>query len=92
MSVVALVVWYVFTLYMLALLAWVVMSWIREPRIEGARRRMDRFFEPCLAPLRSLLKPLRLQAMGRAIDLSPLLLLIILQVLRSLVVGMLLGP
>jgi YggT family protein len=73
-------------LYLLALLARIILSWF-PIRDSGPMASVVRFLyaitEPVLAPLRAVLPPVRMGAM--ALDLSPLVLLIGLQILISFI-------
>jgi YggT family protein len=68
--------------YFLVLLARVVFSWIPVPP-RGAVTKIAsvvyEITEPVLRPLRNLLPPLRMGAMG--LDLSPIILFIVVQIL-----------
>jgi YggT family protein len=68
--------------YFFVLLARVLLSWIPVPP-RGALSRIASFVyeitEPVLRPLRNLLPPLRMGAMG--LDLSPIILFIVIQIL-----------
>ncbi len=64
--------------YSLILVAAVVVSWTNAPREHPAVRLLDRVTEPVLAPIRRVLPQIG------GMDLSPLVLLIGLQVLMSL--------
>lgn len=74
----------VFTLLWLLVLAHVIVSWVLSPWHE-VRRFLDSLVEPLLAPIRRLLP----QAGG--IDFSPLVLLIVLDIIRRLLIGVLIG-
>jgi YggT family protein len=72
----------VLNLYVLVLLARIVLSWFPVPQ-EGFFASLVRVLyavtEPVLAPLRAILPPVRMG--GMALDLSPLVLLLGIQVL-----------
>ena len=71
-------------LYTWVVIAWVVFSWVPNPP-EGLRpivRGVATLVEPVLAPIRRVLPPLRIGMV--ALDLSALLLLLALNVLRGL--------
>lgn len=74
----------VFTLLWVLVLAHVIVSWILSPYHE-IRRLIDSLVEPMLAPIRRLMP----QASG--IDFSPLVLLILLDLLRRLLISLLIG-
>lgn len=76
-------------LYTWIVIAWVIFSWVPNPP-EGLRplvRGVASLVEPVVAPLRRILPPVRLGAV--ALDLSALVLLLLLNVLRGLVRGIL---
>jgi YggT family protein len=72
-------------IYFLAVFAWVVLSWIPMSaghplgRVQGF---LDRIIEPVIRPIRSVIPPIRLG--GGALDLSPVILLIAISVIRGL--------
>ena len=74
------------TLYWLVLLARIILSWIPAPTY-GSRgfSRVTQFVftltEPVLRPLRNLIPPLRMGMM--ALDLSPIIVFIVIQVIMS---------
>ncbi len=74
------------TIAFFAVFAWVILSWIpMSPghplgRIQAA---LDRAIYPVLRPIRKVLPPIRFG--GGAIDLSPLILLLGIQILRGIV-------
>ncbi|HEY7563388.1 MAG TPA: YggT family protein [Acidimicrobiia bacterium] len=64
-------------LYGLAVLAWIVLSWVQVSSVHPLGRVqvfLDRIMYPIILPLRRVLPPLRLG--GMALDLSPLVLLL----------------
>jgi|DEB0MinimDraft_10_1074344.scaffolds.fasta_scaffold07601_3 YggT family protein len=72
-------------LYTWVVIAWVVFSWVPNPP-EGLRplvRGVASLVEPVVAPIRRVLPPLRFG--GVALDLSALVLLLGLNLLRGLV-------
>ena len=72
-------------LYTWVVIAWVVFSWVPNPP-EGLRplvRGVASLVEPVVAPIRRVLPPLRFG--GVALDLSALVLLLGLNLLRRLV-------
>lgn len=78
--------------FVLAMFVWIVLSYIvnfgRVGWDHPVRRIYDglsKLVEPVLRPIRSVVPPLRIG--GTALDLSPLLLIIGLQLLRSLLGG-----
>ena len=62
-------------IYFYAVLAWVVLSWVQV--------FLDRIIYPVILPLRRVLPPLRLG--GMALDLSPLVLMLGISLLRRFV-------
>jgi YggT family protein len=73
-------------LYFLAVFAWVVLSWI--PMSSGhplgrVKHFLDRIIEPVIRPIRRVIPPIRLG--GGALDLSPVILLIGIQLIRRLI-------
>ena len=81
----ALICW-LLTLYSLLVLAWVVLSWVRVPSTHPVGRvqvLLDRLIYPVILPLRRVLPPLRLG--GAAVDLSPLVLLLGVQIIRQII-------
>jgi YggT family protein len=74
----------VFTLLWLVVLADVLVSWVMSPYHE-VRRFLDSVVQPLLNPIRRLIPPVG------GFDLSPLVLLIALDLVRRLMVGLLVG-
>ena len=70
-----------FDLYSLVILAAVVLSWVRLPPDNPIVRVTNALTEPLLAPIRRVLPE-----MG-GFDLSPLVLLLLLRLVRSLLLG-----
>ena len=73
-------------IYFLAVLAWVVLSWVQVPSVHPLGRVqvfLDRMIYPVILPLRRVLPPLRLG--GMALDLSPLVLMLGISLLRRFV-------
>ncbi|MGQ0849464.1 MAG: YggT family protein [Actinomycetota bacterium] len=71
------IICFLLRLYGLAVLAWVILSWVRVPSSHPVGRVqvfLDRIIYPLVLPLRRVLPPLRLG--GAALDLSPLVLLL----------------
>jgi YggT family protein len=70
----------------LLVLAWVILSWVQvgsSHPIGRVQVFLDRIIYPVILPLRRVLPPLRLG--GAMIDLSPLVLLLGLQLLRRVI-------
>ncbi len=72
----------VFTFLSLIVLADVFVSWILDP-FHPIRTFLDSIVQPMLDPIRRIIPP------TSGIDFSPFVLLIVLQLLRSLVIGIL---
>jgi YggT family protein len=75
-------------IYFYAVLAWVILSWIptsSEHPLGRINVFLDRVIYPVILPLRRVIPPVRLG--GGMLDLSPIVLLIGLQLLMSLVRG-----
>ncbi len=73
-------------IYFLAVLAWVVLSWVQVSSAHPLGRVqvfLDRIIYPVILPLRRVLPPLRLG--GMALDLSPLVLMLGISLLRRFV-------
>jgi uncharacterized protein YggT (Ycf19 family) len=71
--------------YLYAVIAWIILSWIRvSPDHPVARVSvfLDRIIYPVILPLRRVIPPLRLG--GGLLDLSPIVLIIAIQILISL--------
>jgi YggT family protein len=71
--------------YLYALIAWIILSWIRvSPDHPVARLSvfLDRIIYPVLLPLRRVIPPLRLG--GGLLDLSPIVLIIAIQILIAI--------
>lgn len=72
-------------LYLYAVIAWIILSWIRvSPDHPVARVSvfLDRIIYPVMLPLRRVIPPLRLG--GGLLDLSPIVLIIAIQILIRL--------
>ena len=73
-------------IYFLAVLAWVILSWVQVSSVHPLGRVqvfLDRIIYPIILPLRRILPPLRLG--GVALDLSPLVLMLGINLLRRFV-------
>lgn len=67
-----------------AVLVWVILSWIQTPPghpLRQVQNFLDRLIGPVLRPIRRLVPPLRLGA--GALDLSPLILIVLLRILQG---------
>ena len=74
------------TLYFYAVFAWVILSWI--PMTPGhplgrIQNFLDRIIYPLIRPIRKVIPPIRIG--GGALDLSPIILLLGVQILRRLI-------
>ena len=72
-------------IYFYAVLAWVILSWIRVSSTHPLGRVqifLDRIIYPVILPIRRVIPPIRLG--GGALDLSPIVLLIGLRILISI--------
>jgi len=76
----------VLSLYFYAVFAWVILSWI--PMSPGhplgrIQQFLDRIIYPVIRPIRKVIPPIRVG--GGALDLSPIILLLGIQILRRLI-------
>jgi len=72
-------------IYFYAVFAWVILSWIPTSSTHAlgqVRTFLDRIIYPVILPIRRVIPPIRLG--GGALDLSPIILLIGIQLLRRL--------
>ena len=79
-----------FDVYFYAVFIWVILSWIRVSSTHPLGRLqvfLDRIIYPVILPLRRVIPPIRLG--GGALDLSPIVLLIGVRLLRGIVAGLL---
>ncbi len=84
------VVLLVFDVYFYAVFIWVILSWIRVSSVHPLGRVqvfLDRIIYPVILPLRRVIPPIRLGA--GALDLSPIVLLIGIRLLRGVVARLL---
>lgn len=73
-------------LYFYAVFAWVILSWIRVSSTHPMGRVqmfLDRIIYPVILPIRRVIPPIRIG--GGALDLSPIVLLLGVQLLRRLI-------
>lgn len=71
-------------IYFYAVLAWVILSWIQVSSTHPLGRVqvfLDRIVYPVILPIRRVVPPIRLG--GGALDLSPIVLLVILRILMG---------
>jgi YggT family protein len=74
------------TIYFYAVFAWVILSWIRVSSTHPLGRLqtfLDRIIYPVILPIRRVVPPIRIG--GGALDLSPIILLIAIQILMALI-------
>lgn len=74
-------------LYRYAVLAWVILSWVQVSSVHPLARVttfLDRIIYPVILPLRRIIPPIRLG--GALLDLSPIVLLILISLVRGLLV------
>lgn len=74
------------TIYFYAIFAWVILSWIRVSSTHPLGRVqtfLDRIIYPVILPIRRVIPPIRIG--GGALDLSPIVLLIAIQILISVI-------
>jgi YggT family protein len=74
-----------FTLLSLAILARVLLSWVRVSPYHPAVDFLYRITEPILAPLRRIIPPLGM------VDISPVIALILLQIIQQILVAIIRG-
>ncbi len=82
MDLIVEIVGLVFTLLWIVVLADVIVSWVLDP-FHPVRRFLDSIVQPMLVPIRRIIPPVS------GMDLSPWVLLIVLNIARRLVVGVL---
>lgn len=81
---VELIVW-ALQIYVIVVFAWIILSWIRvspDHPVAKLSLVLDRLVYPVLLPLRRVVPPLRLG--GAMLDLSPIVLLIGIQILIAI--------
>lgn len=75
----------ILTLYFYAVFAWVILSWIPVSSTHPLARVqtfLDRIIYPVILPIRRVIPPIRLG--GGALDLSPIVLLIGIQIIIAI--------
>ena len=75
--------------YFYAVFAWVILSWIRVSSTHPLGRIqnfLDRIIYPLILPIRRVVPPIRLG--GGALDLSPIILLIAVQIVIRIVASL----
>ena len=82
MYILAQIIHYAIRLFTLLVLVQAVLSWVLSP-YQPVRRVIDRLVNPFLAPIRRFIPPTGM------FDLSPLILIIILQVLDIIIMNLL---
>ena len=76
-----------FSAYSLGLVVYSVLSWMKNPATDGVRMSLARFYEPALSKIQ---KSVPLMKVGAGfVDVSPIVLLIGLIILRELVLRLL---
>jgi len=74
------------TIYFYAVFAWVILSWIRVSSTHPLGKIqvfLDRIIYPVILPIRRVIPPIRIG--GGALDLSPIILLIVIQILIRII-------
>lgn len=74
------------TIYFYAIFAWVILSWIRVSSTHPLGRIqtfLDRIIYPVILPLRRVIPPIRIG--GGALDLTPIVLLLGIQILIGII-------
>jgi YggT family protein len=74
------------TIYFYAVFAWVILSWIRVSSthpLGKVQTFLDRIIYPVILPIRRVIPPIRIG--GGALDLSPIILLIAIQILIGII-------
>ena len=73
-------------IYFYAVFAWVILSWIRVSSTHPLGRLqnfLDRIIYPLILPIRRVIPPIRIG--GGALDLSPIVLLVGIQILIAII-------
>jgi YggT family protein len=83
MTVIAQVIHFIFRALMLLVIVQVILSYFMDP-YHPIRQKVDRLVAPLLAPIRRVVPPVGM------IDFSPLILIILLQVIDAILVRLLL--
>ncbi len=83
-SILAQLIGLVSNVLIILIFIWVIVSWILPP-YHPLREALDRFVEPMLAPIR------RVVLMAGMIDFSPMVLMILIEVLGRVLIGILLA-
>jgi YggT family protein len=73
-----------FNIFQFVLLVWIVMSWIPDLRGNKLFAILDGFFDTLLSPIRRVIPPI-----GGTLDISPIILVIALQLLVNLLLKIL---
>jgi len=74
------------TIYFYAVFAWVILSWIRVSSthpLGKVQTFLDRIIYPVILPIRRVVPPIRIG--GGALDLSPIILLVAVQILIAII-------
>ena len=72
-----------FTVFLIAIFVHVVLSWVKPDTTEFPRNLTSQVTEPLYSPIRAIINP---QALG-GLDISPLLVILLLQFMERLVLG-----
>ncbi len=73
---------FLFTALTFAIIARALISWVPVDPYNPAIRILDQITEPILAPLRRIIPPI-----GGAMDISPIVAIVLIQIIQSIVVG-----
>lgn len=84
------IVYFTCNAYALGLLVYVTLSWVNEPRAQRARKWLEPGFAPVLEPLRRKIKPIAMG--GSRLDITPMLLLLAIFLVRNVLVRLLAAP
>lgn len=90
MTTLAAIIHYACSFYQLALVIYVVSSWIDHPSAETVRSHLARWFEPLLQPIRRSVPEVRIGY--QRLDLSPILLFVGVALMKSLLLSLLVPP
>lgn len=77
-------------LYILGLIVYSLLSWVRSPGSYSLRSRMAPYYEPLLGPIRGVLG--RINLGGLQIDLSPIVLIILLSIAGNIMLRLMVPP
>lgn len=77
----------VISIYSMGLIAYSLLSWVRSVQTDKARVWLGQFYEPVLVKIRATIKPVKMGV--SLLDLSPILLIIGLVILKGLLLNLL---